>query len=146
MFEISISDSERGRVNVEDLEKDIGKFLSILSFNESFSLNFISDDEIRELNKEYRNKDEATDVLTFRLDDDDSFPNPEGEEKDAGDIFISIDSVMRNAGQFNVDPSEELRRVTLHGLLHLMGYDHATNDFASEKMLIRQEEILKSLC
>ena len=89
--------------------------------------------------------DEITDILTFRLDDDDSFPEFEGEERELGDIFICLTRMKENASNFNVSPDEELARLCLHGLMHLLGYDHKTNDFNSEEMLIKQEEILKKV-
>ena len=82
--------------------------------------------------------------LTFRLKDDDTFPDVvEGDEM--GDIFISLDAVSRNASEFSVPFSEELTRVMLHGLLHLLGYDHESNDFKSEVMLQKQEDIMLRL-
>ena len=67
------------------------------------------------------------------------------EEKELGDVFISLDSMRRNAESFGVDEDEELKRLLVHGILHLEGYDHSSNDFASEPMLIRQEKIMKEL-
>jgi len=62
----------------------------------------------------------------------------------AGDIIISLDSVYENAKYFVVNKEEELKRVIIHGILHLKGYDHATNE-KDEEMLIFQEEILKRI-
>lgn len=110
-----------------------------------FSLHFVTDDEIRELNRTYRDKDEPTDVLTFAFNDGDEFPEIDEETKDLGDIFISLESMRRNAESFSVEPEEELKRLIIHGLLHLSGKDHETNDFSSEPMLIEQEELMKRL-
>ena len=54
------------------------------------------------------------------------------EEEEMGDIFISMDSMRRNAKEFGVDEEEELSRLLLHGVLHLRGMDHETNDFSTE--------------
>ena len=62
-----------------------------------------------------------------------------------GDIFISLDTMRRNAEEFGVGEEEELSRLLLHGILHLRGLDHKTNDFEKEEMLKEQEEVLTKL-
>lgn len=125
------------------VEESLDSFLSYLDEKRDFSVTFVTDDEIQELNREYRNIDSPTDILTFRLSDgDDDFPQYDDE---LGDIFISLESMKRNAESFGVESRDELRRLLLHGILHLRGMDHATNDFASEPMLIEQERILSLL-
>jgi len=114
-----------------------------LDVDGSFTLSFVTPEEIQRLNKEYRSKDEVTDVLTFALSDGEEFPVFPGEEKELGDIFICLERMKDNAKEFSVSEEEELKRLCLHGLMHLMGYDHETNDFSLEPMLIKQETILK---
>ena len=132
-------------VNLESVREWLDKILSYLSESGDFSLHFISDEEMRALNKEYRDKDEPTDILTFAINDGFDFPSVEGEERELGDVFISLDSMKRNAKMLGVDESEELRRLLVHGVLHLRGMDHQTNDFSSAPMLIEQERIMKDL-
>lgn len=138
-----------------DLKK-VGKILKLITahFGEKrdFSVTFVDDEEIRRLNSEYRNMDNPTDILTFRLDDGESsaivWDGEEEEvmeEEEMGDIFISMDSMRRNAKEFGVDEEEELSRLLLHGVLHLRGMDHETNDFSTEPMLIEQERIMSLL-
>ena len=127
------------------VEERIARILSYLGKDGDFSVHFISDDEIRKLNSEYRGKDEPTDILTFAISDGDSFPEVEGEPLDLGDVFISLESMRRNAAAFSVTEDEELSRLLIHGILHLLGYDHATKDFSAEPMLIRQEEMMRTL-
>ena len=91
---------------------------------------------IKSLNAKYRNMDEATDVLSFPM-------GPEAGPL-AGDIVISLDALKENARFFKVSQEEELRRLLVHGILHLFGSDHASND-AGEPMLKLQEEILCAL-
>ena len=138
-------EDENNTVDVEMVEKWISEILSYLGENGDFSLHFITDEEMRSLNKEYRDKDEPTDILTFAINDGDEFPVMEGEERELGDVFISIDSMKRNASFFAVDESEELRRLLVHGILHLRGMDHSTNDFDKEPMLLEQERIMREL-
>ncbi len=107
--------------------------------NWEVSIVFGNDLFVKNLNNEYRGKDEPTDVLSFCQED--------GGSEDvfyAGDIVISMESVRRNASYFRVDAEEELKRVVIHGILHLSGLDHESND-PSEPMLEKQELILKTL-
>lgn len=143
MYYIDVGENEN--VDLDFVEKSLDKILAYLKENGDFSLNFIDDDEIKDLNSKYRNIDSPTDILTFRLNDDDLFPQLEEEEKELGDIFISIDSMKRNATEFGATENDELRRLLLHGILHLRGLDHKTNDFNTEPMLIEQERILKEI-
>ena len=132
-------------IDEKAVSEALDSILSYLGESGDFSLHFVSDDEIRALNRDYRGKDEPTDILTFALSDGEAFPSFEGEERELGDVFISLESMRRNASAFSVPEDEELHRLLIHGLLHLLGFDHATNDFASEPMLIRQEEMMRSL-
>ena len=109
--------------------------------NWSLSLLFCGDEFIRALNREYRNKDEATDVLSFSMGD-----TIEEEGRTvfiAGDIVISIPALERNAEEFAVGTDEELKRLIVHGILHLSGMDHVDNS-PNQPMLIEQETLLKS--
>ncbi len=106
----------------------------------------IADDAyVHDLNRRYRGKDEPTDVLSFASTPEDySMPVPEsaGTDRHAGDIIVSPASVARNAEYFGVSKEEELRRVVVHGMLHICGRTHETND-ADEPMLKAQEELLQ---
>ena len=90
---------------------------------EEVSLLFCNDDFIKELNREYRQIDEPTDVLSFE-----NGGTYEDERQctwiSAGDIIISLDTLSKNSVYFDVPEDEELRRLIVHGLLHLNGYDH----------------------
>jgi probable rRNA maturation factor len=101
---------------------------------------------IKSLNAQYRNKDEPTDVLSFPQPDHSNWSGAAGAQECfiAGDIVISLDALEENARFFKVSPDEELRRLLVHGILHLSGEDHATNK-AGEPMLKTQEEILVAL-
>jgi probable rRNA maturation factor len=110
--------------------------------NWDLSVVFCTDSDIRELNRQFRGKDEATDVLSFPLGES---VEEDGERRYLpGDIVISLDTLAANAAYFNVDQNEELRRLLIHGVLHLDGMDHAGTSL-SEPMLRIQETILASL-
>ena len=145
MYEICFSESEEGRIDdIALYESRLDSIIEALGASGDFSITFVSDEEIRKLNSQYREKDEPTDVLTFRLKDDESFPDF-GFSEELGDIFISLDAVGRNASSFGVPFSEELTRIMLHGVMHLMGFDHESNDFTKEEMLLKQEDIMTKL-
>jgi probable rRNA maturation factor len=95
---------------------------------------------IRVLNARYRDRDEATDVLSFSLGE--AFRDEGGEEWFLpGDIVLSLETLAENARYFKVSEDEELRRLLIHGILHLAGMDHGTNE-PGESMLKLQENLL----
>jgi len=111
------------------------------------SILLCGDETIKTLNEIYRGKDEATDVLSFPLGEGVHFPSGGKRRSNRhipGDIVISLDTLRENARRFQVDEDEELRRLLIHGILHLDGMDHKTNDEA-EPMLQLQENILEKL-
>ena len=100
------------------------------------SVLFCDNHYIKSLNAQYRNKDEPTDILSFPMGE----TSPGGRFM-AGDLVISLDALEENAEFFNVSADEELRRLLIHGILHLSGHEHATSS-AEEPMLQLQEKIL----
>jgi probable rRNA maturation factor len=99
----------------------------------------LADDEyIHQLNRQYRGKDCPTDVLSFALNEGEE-PEilDEPEEILLGDIIISLETATRQAKEYGHSLERELAYLTVHGILHLLGYDHMTED---EKKEMRQEE------
>ena len=140
------------KVDLKQVRAILKKIVAYYGEKRDFSVTFVTDNEIQELNREYREIDAPTDILTFRLDDAPSFPISFEEEdvdflnnEEMGDIFISLDTMRRNAEEFGVKNEEERSRLLLHGILHLRGLDHKTNDFEKEEMLKEQEEVLTKL-
>ncbi|EFW36449.1 rRNA maturation RNase YbeY [Treponema phagedenis] len=108
--------------------------------NWDLSVVFCNDEFIHTLNKTYRHIDSPTDVLSF--ENGEKYFNEDGEARIlAGDIIISLDSVKANAYAFHVSIDEELRRLLIHGVLHLFGMDHTDNS-PEQEMLQLQEKIL----
>lgn len=99
----------------------------------SLSLSLVGDHAIRSLNQQYRGKDEATDVLSFPLDDRQEGP----QERLLGDVVISIDTARRQAAAYDAPLQRELYRLLIHGLLHLKGHDHVRAD---ERRIMEREE------
>jgi probable rRNA maturation factor len=111
--------------------------------NWDLSVLLCGDETIRRLNAQYRNKDEATDVLSFELGAEE-IDEDGGKRLLPGDIVISLDTLRKNARYFQTSEDEELRRLLIHGILHLGGLDHQTND-ETEPRIILQEKILAAL-
>ena len=123
----------------------LDRFASEILDDGVFSLSFVCAQTMKENNLAYRGIDDATDILTFAIaqDSDDDFPEIQ-EEKEWGDILICTQRMKENALRFGCTDTEELVRLIIHGLLHLSGLDHETNDFSCEPMLCRQEDLLKT--
>lgn len=109
--------------------------------NTSFNLILVDDSYIHELNKTYRKIDRVTDVITFVLEDDDKCLLPKGKRV-LGDIYISIDTAERQAKEYGHGLDRELCFLAVHGVYHLLGYDHM-NEKDEKIMFQKQEEVLK---
>ncbi|GAA0295882.1 putative rRNA maturation factor [Gracilibacillus halotolerans] len=118
--------------NMEEIPKDA-----------EVSISFVSDEEIHRLNKEYRQIDQPTDVLSFALEEGEDNYSIEGNEipRMLGDIIVSVDKAKEQAETYNHSFNRELAFLTVHGFLHLLGYDHMSDE-DEKKMFSRQEEIL----
>ncbi|MGL5956529.1 MAG: rRNA maturation RNase YbeY [Brevinema sp.] len=95
---------------------------------------------IAKLNKTYRNKEEATDVLSFAFDDDE-FLLPHSA---LGDIIISSEKALSQATEFQVSYEEEFARLTIHGILHLLGYDHELGEQEHQEMFALQDRYMNT--
>lgn len=116
--------------------------LKKLNINEvEFNVIIVDNDYIHKLNKEYRGIDRETDVITFALEDDETF-NP--EERVLGDVYISIDKAISQSQEYGHSLKREICFLAVHGLLHLLGYDHMEKE--EEEIMFRlQEEILDEM-
>lgn len=107
--------------------------------NVVFNVIIIDNEEIHKINKEYRGIDCPTDVISFALEDDDTFVAM--EKRILGDIYISIDKAREQAVEYGHSLLRELCFLTIHGILHLLGYDHM--EASEEKIMFElQERIL----
>lgn len=104
-----------------------------------------NDKEMETLNNSYRGIANTTDVLSFAFNDDCSDKNIHFPIKELGEIIISYPCLLRNAGDINESKEIEAKRLLIHGFLHLLGYNHLTNDFEKEDMLVLQEKLLKEI-
>ena len=108
----------------------------------TFNLIIVDNEYIHEINKTYRGIDRETDVITFALEDEDSFVVPDEVVRNLGDIYISIDKARMQAEEYGHGLLRELSFLAVHGFYHLLGYDHMTLE--DEKvMFAKQEEVLE---
>lgn len=145
-----------GKIYKSILTDCLAEFLdSLLSdFNkDGFEVNLVlcSDSYIHTMNRQYRNIDSATDVLSFSLqeDDEEDFFDAGSDDMDGfdeppmlGDIIISTEHSEKQAAEFGVTPEEELARLAIHGMLHLLGFDHERSDEDEKIMFARQDNYL----
>jgi probable rRNA maturation factor len=101
---------------------------------------FLTKLEIKKLNQRYRKNNHPTDVLSFAGEGKTRFPLISGQTKFLGQIAICWPKVMANAKNYSVLPQEELTRVIVHGILHLLGYDHETDGKKAGRMAKKQEQ------
>lgn len=107
------------------------------------SLSFVNDEEIWEINREYRGVDSPTDVLSFPLLTDDDI-EVEYEEVSLGDIVVSTETAIRQAKEYNHSVTREICFLVCHSMFHLLGYDHMTEEEA-KIMEEKQESVLNKL-
>lgn len=105
-----------------------------------FNVIIVDNPYIHELNRDYRNIDRETDVITFALEDEKDMVEPDGE-RILGDIYISIDKAISQAEEYGHSLLRELSFLAVHGFYHLLGYDHQTEE-EEKVMFAKQEEVL----
>ncbi|MBQ5491645.1 MAG: rRNA maturation RNase YbeY [Treponema sp.] len=142
--ELSLSDSV-----LEKAEHFVEKVMAFQKYDsEEVSVLFCDDPTIQDLNSQYRNIDAPTDVLSF--ENGSTYEDEDGTEwLLAGDIIISMQTLPKNAQYFEVDEDEELKRLLVHGLLHLHGMDHGEEHVQKDtepecEMLKVQKKILEA--
>lgn len=118
-----IEKSIKAVLKVEELDDDV-----------EVSVSFVGDEEIRELNRDYRGVDKSTDVLSFPMDDEFIIDN-----RILGDVIINTRRVMEQAEELGHSHERELSYLTVHSVLHLLGYDHMEDE---DKIEMREREKL----
>ena len=111
--------------------------------NVTFNIIIVNNDEIHRINKEYRGIDRPTDVISFALEDEKDMVLSDEVGRILGDIYISIDKCRSQAEEYGHSFLRELAFLSVHGFLHLQGYDHMNEE--DEKVMFKlQDEILDS--
>lgn len=126
--------------NLEVLEPLLTYALEVENVdNLEFNVIIINNEEIHKINKEYRGIDRPTDVISFALEDYKDIKY-ENDYRVLGDIYISIDKVKEQAKEYGHSEKRELAFLAVHGLLHLLGYDHMEKE--DEKVMFSKQELI----
>ena len=106
-------------------------------------VSFVDDEQIRELNRDFRNIDKSTDVLSCPLGEDGVYDeNPATGAKLLGDVIISVEHAVNQAKEYGHSLQREMAFLTVHSMLHLLGYDHVESEKDSEIMREKEEAVL----
>ena len=138
-MEIQVSGESPAGVSRAWLRSAVSLVLRSAGLSEGeISLRLMDDDSIRQLNRTYLGKDATTDVISFAL--------YEGDEAVLGDVYVGYEQAAIQAVEAGISVEEELARLTIHGTLHVLGYDHPDTDarFSSE-MFVLQERLVQKL-
>lgn len=124
---------------------------AVLTFEEfsepaEISVTFVNDEQIHELNKQYRSVDRSTDVLSFPLGENGEYDrNPENGACLLGDIIISVETAVRQAEMYGHSLQREIGFLTVHSMLHLLGYDHVNGGIEEVRMREKEEHVLTEI-
>lgn len=143
MNNIDIINETDKKIDINDLRHTIEYALDFENVKKAIlNVIIIDNKKIQEINREYRGIDRPTDVISFALEDDKTFIST--DFRVLGDIYISIDKVFEQADTYGHSFRRELSFLTVHGILHLLGYDHMIEE--DEKIMFsKQDEILDKL-
>lgn len=134
-FEIFNETSED--IDLDGVKKFLDYALEYKKLNDViFNVIFVSSEEIHKINKEYRGIDRETDVISFALEDNEDISLPCGRV--LGDIYISVSKIKSQALEYGHSEEREMLFLIIHGLLHLLGYDHMNKD--DEKVMFKEQE------
>jgi probable rRNA maturation factor len=141
-------DASKGRRYSSALKRDAIALMKSAGLPDcELSLTLTSDESIRVLNRDYRKKDRATDVLSFSQIEERGSRPPDPRKitniksMPLGDVVISLDTALAQAREYGVEPEERLRTLLIHGFLHLLGYDHERSPTDARKMFARERQL-----
>lgn len=123
------------------LRKTIGRVSKILGLSGELSVSLVDDLEMRALNRAYRDIDNPTDVLAFAFQEGTDSPTTDV----VGDVVVSVETAIRQAKRRRTSLQKELDDLFIHGILHLLGYDHTASREEALKMRKREREVRRTL-
>ena len=151
-IKVIISDDQKAVKVPTGIRLLIRRCCNAVLINENFegsveiSVRFVDDEEIRRLNLSYRNKDASTDVLSFPMGENGEYDvNLDTGAKILGDIVISLEHAVRQADMYGHSLQREIGFLTVHSMLHLLGYDHEAGGIEQVRMREKEEAILTQL-
>ncbi|MFA7249225.1 MAG: rRNA maturation RNase YbeY [Dehalococcoidia bacterium] len=127
---IEVDDAFAGEIDASHIAETLARVLADegVEDDSGLSIEIAGDELLHALNREHRGVDAPTDVLSFAAEEGEAFPVAPGVPRYLGDIAVSVESVRRNAVEAGLTAPEEVDHVLVHGLLHLLGYDHETDE------------------
>jgi probable rRNA maturation factor len=133
-----INQQRKIKIEVQDFQAFTEKAIGHLAVGKTATIAFVSDKKMSQLNRDFRGKNSTTDVLSFpfeadEFDTDDTF---------LGDIIISLEQAERQAIENNLTLELEVKQLILHGILHLLGYDHETDNGEMNDLELKWREKL----
>lgn len=138
LIDKQIKDRDITKKFIKDITTEILKALNL--DNVEVSITLTDDETIRQINRDWRGKDKPTDVLSFPMDETVGY-----RYKVLGDVIISIPYAKRQAHQIGLTEREEILRLLIHGILHLLGYDHERSQEDEKIMFEIQDKIFYQL-
>jgi probable rRNA maturation factor len=137
------TEADASGIDTHALERLAARALEVegVAMPAELSILLADDPTVHELNRAYRDADAPTDVLSFAQSEGEQFARPEGAAAHLGDVVISIDTARRQAAEHSIELQDEVSHLLVHGILHLLGYDHELADDAAA-MRLQEEEIL----
>lgn len=140
---VAVSDAFLDAVDAEHISALLVRLLAGEGVEDGAGLSIeIADDELlHELNREHRGVDAPTDVLSFAAEEGEAFPGAPDQPRYLGDIAVSVETVRRNAAEAGLTTAQEIDHVLVHGVLHLLGWDHETDEDEAA-MRAREESYL----
>jgi probable rRNA maturation factor len=135
-----INNQRKGEINPKSFEEFVEQVIRKISETggKFVTVAFVSDRKMRLLNKTFRDKNATTDVLSFPFEAEEF----EMDENNLGDIFISLEQAERQANENNLDFETEIKQLILHGILHLCGFDHETDNGEMNRRELRLRKTL----
>lgn len=137
-----ITNTTKEEVSIDDIDNICEiTFKKLKVKNPVYSITIVDNEKIQEINRDYRGKDASTDVISFAFEESDDISYE--DIRFLGEIYISIDKAKAQAIEYGHSLKRELCFLTVHGLLHLLGYDHIEEE---DRLVMRkqEEEILEA--
>ena len=139
MNKFEITNKVDQKVDINDLKNLLNYALEYLKIDDAvFDVILVDNETIREINREYRHIDRETDVISFALEDTKDITFEFGRL--LGDIYISIPKMKSQAKEYGHSERREISFLAVHGLLHLLGYDHMTKE--DEEIMFKEQELI----
>ena len=125
-----------------DRAEEIVKILQLSAV--TLTLILTDNEYIRTVNNNYRKKDKPTDVISFAYREN-PFPGLPDALENLGDVYISLEKAKEQAAEYSVTLKEEVKRLLIHGILHLLGYDHEKGNKQAEEMRLKEDKLFASI-